>query len=359
MYRLAARKAFHRTLAQIRYVRPVKPGAAQGLLAAAYAQVERDFGMLAPPIALHSPAPQTLAASWLMLRETLVVPGLASRGAKEATAAAVSLANTCPYCASVHAAVLGAVTDGPEAAAIADDHIDAVADPSLRDVAAWARASGQREASGAGEPPFPAEQMPEFAGVVVTFHYLNRMVNIFLGESPLPQNAPARLRGGLMRMTGKMMLALGARSPAAGDALDLLPEAPLPGDLSWASGNPGIAGALARAAAAIEAAGAHAVPGPVRDLVLSQLGAWDGRPRGLSRGWVDDAAATLPPTHRAAARLALLTAMASYQVTPSDIEDFARTEPGDQALVELTSWASMSAARTVSTWLDAPARQRR
>jgi AhpD family alkylhydroperoxidase len=351
MYRATARKAFRRTMAQVRYVRPVKPGAARGLLATAYAQVERDFGMLAPPIALHSPAPETLAASWIMLRETLVVPGLADRAAKEATAAAVSLANTCPYCAGVHAAVLGGVADGPEAAAIANDRIDSVADPGLRDVAAWARASGQREVIAAARPPLPAGQMTELAGVVVTFHYLNRMVNIFLGDSPLPQGTPAGLRGVLMRMTGKMMLALGARSPAAGASLDLLPAAPLPGDLAWAAGIPAIEGAFARAAAAIDAAGARAVPRPVRELVLGELAAWDGLPRGLNRGWADDAVSTLAPAHRGAGRLALLTALASYQVGATDIEEFRRDRPGDEPLIELTSWASMAAARRAGTWL--------
>jgi AhpD family alkylhydroperoxidase len=351
MYHSVAQKAFRRPMAQIRYVRPVKPGAAQDLVAAAYAQVERDFGMLAPPIALHSPAPETLAASWLMLRETLVVPGLASRAAKEAAAAAVSLGNTCPYCSGVHAAVLGAVADTPEAAAIAGDRIDSVADPSLRDVAAWARASGQREVSAAARPPLPAGQMTEVAGVAVTFHYLNRMVNIFLGESPLPRSTPAGLRGVLMRMTGKMMLALGARSPAAGASLDLLPAAVLPADLSWAAGNEAIAGAFARAAAAIEEAGSQAVPEAVRELVLGQIAGWDGAPRGPSRAWADAAVTGLPHAQRPAGRLALLTAFASYQVVPPDIDDYRRDQPGDTSLIQLTSWASMTAARRVGTWL--------
>ncbi len=345
------RRALRRPIAQIRYVEPVRPATAQGLLATAYAQVEHDFGMLAPPIALHSPAPQTLAACWLMLRETLLVPGLASRAAKEATAAAVSLSNTCPYCVAVHAAVLGGVARGPAAAAIASGRIESVTDPGLRDIATWARSSGQRGVSAIHGAPFPAGQIPELAGVAVTFQYLNRMVNIFLGESPLPPGTPAGLSGGLMRLLGKIMLWAGARSPVAGESLGLLPEAPLPGDLSWAAGNPGVAGAFARAAAAIEAAGARAVPQPVRELVRGELAVWNGLPPGLSRGWAGDAVLTLDPQHRPAGRLALLTALASYQVSESDIAEFRQDSPGDQALVELTSWASLAAARRVGAWL--------
>src|SRR5690606_8869078 len=44
-------------LAQVRHVTPVRPRAARGLVAEVYAGLERDFGMLAPPVILHSPVP--------------------------------------------------------------------------------------------------------------------------------------------------------------------------------------------------------------------------------------------------------------------------------------------------------------
>lgn len=72
MNKTLIRKAVRRSLARVRYVTPVPPGAAQGLVAEVYAQAERDFGVLAPPVVLHSPAPSSLAASWLLVRETLV-----------------------------------------------------------------------------------------------------------------------------------------------------------------------------------------------------------------------------------------------------------------------------------------------
>src|SRR5262245_59371351 len=101
------RRALRRSAAQIRYVVPVPPGTATGPVADVYAQMERDFGMLAPPVMLHSPAAGPLAASWVMLREALLATGLADRAAKETVATAVSLGNTCPYCVAVHGAVLG------------------------------------------------------------------------------------------------------------------------------------------------------------------------------------------------------------------------------------------------------------
>src|SRR5260370_8479149 len=89
-------------LTQVRYVSPVRRGAAQGLAGRVYDQVEREFGVLAPSLALFSPAPQVLAASWLMLRETLLVTRKVDRATKEAVATTVSLGNTCPWCVTLH-----------------------------------------------------------------------------------------------------------------------------------------------------------------------------------------------------------------------------------------------------------------
>ena len=93
-----------RSLAQIRYVSPVLPGNAEGVVATVYAQAEKDFGMVAPPVAMHSPSPSALVASWAMLRETLLATGQVDRAAKEVVAASVSVANACPYCVAIHTA---------------------------------------------------------------------------------------------------------------------------------------------------------------------------------------------------------------------------------------------------------------
>jgi len=348
------RTALRGAQAHVRLVSPVRPGAAGELVGRVYAQVERDFGMLAPPVSLHSPAPECLAASWMTLRETLLA-GRVDRAAKEAVAAAVSLGNSCPYCVDVHSATLFGLVRARDAAAVAGDRLDEVADPRVRAVAVWARASGTRERAELAGAPVPAREAPQVIGTAVTFHYLNRMVNVFLAESPLPPAVPAAARGGALRLFGRVMRPAARRGFPSGDALDLLPAAPLPADLGWAAGDGSVAGAFARAAAAIEAAGARSVPAPVRELVAARLDAWDGRPPGLSRSWLEDAVAGLGAADRPAGRLALLTAVASYQVDGAVVDAFRADRPDDRALVELTSWASFAAARRVGRWLRAGA----
>lgn len=331
-----------RTLGQTRYISPVMPGAAEGLVATVYAQAEKDFGMVAPPLALHSPAPPLLAASWAMIRETLVVAGQAGRAEKELVAAGVSVANTCPFCIAVHTAAVQGVVPGLDAGDVASGNLPS---PLLKEISGWARASGLR---GAVQSP-PPGNFAELAGVAVTFQYLNRMVNIFLPDSPLPPLTPKAIGGWVMGMIASAMT---TTTPVPGASLELLPDAQLPAEFSWAAGDARIAATLAGAAAAVEDAAAKVVTTPVRELVADRLRTWDGQPQGPSRAWADEAVAALDKADRPAGLLALLTAFASYQVGKADVAAFRSTvESGDEAVISLTAWASMAVARTIGSWL--------
>jgi hypothetical protein len=249
----------------------------------------------------------------------------------------------------VHSSAVRGLIGGNVSAQVAAGRFGEIADPALRDIATWAASAGQPDAAGPAPVSVPADSFPELAGVAVTFHYLNRMVSIFLPESPLPPLTPKPMGGWVMSMLASAML---ASAPVPGASLDLLPDAPLPAELSWAAGRPHVAGALARAAATIEKAGQDVVPEPVREIVLDRLRGWDGRPPGMDRGWAEKSAAGLTAADRPAGRLALLAAFAPYQVTQDDIREVKSTR--SDALIMLTSWASMAAARAVASSLRAP-----
>ncbi|WP_409181476.1 carboxymuconolactone decarboxylase family protein [Amycolatopsis sp. VS8301801F10] len=293
-------------------------------------QMERDFGLFAPPIALHASSPPVLAAAWAMLRETLL-HGSVPRPVKETLATEISAANSCPYCVEVHGTVLSAVTGGQ---------------PGAGPVAEWARASVRRDTARSAALPGTAAQAPEFLGVAVTFHYLNRMVNVFLEASPLPPSARAGLREGALRALGRSLAGPATAPCRPGEATALLPPAALPGDLAWAAPNPVLADAFARVAAAMEAAGERSVPEPVRAVVLERLREWDGAPPGLGA----ELFARLPAEHEAAGRLALLTAFAPYRIDDGLVARFRATRGTTAALAELTAWAAFAAARTAGSW---------
>ncbi|GAA1548250.1 carboxymuconolactone decarboxylase family protein [Dactylosporangium maewongense] len=341
---LFTRVAGRIALPHIGRVTPVEPSSATGLVGQVYRQVERDFGMLAPPVALHSPAPPVLAAAWTMLRETLLVTGTVPRATKEAVAAAVSAANACPYCVEIHGAALTGLGGGPDAQAIAAGRLDDVADPRLRAIARWARDPVLGAAA-----PFPAAQLPELGGVAVVFHYINRMVSVFLRPSPLPP-LPAFTRRGTLWVAGRMMGAFARREASPGTSLDLLPPAPVPPDLAWA-GQTRIADAFARAGAAVEEAAVPVVPERIRYLLLTRLSEWDGSPPGVSASWADAALAGVPDDEVAVGRLVLLTAQSAYQVGDRAVGAFRDRDPRDASLVAAVSWAALTAARCIGARL--------
>jgi AhpD family alkylhydroperoxidase len=337
-------------LAQTSYVKPVPYSSATGLTADVYRQMQADF-LPIPLLTLHSPAPEVLAGVWSILRETLLA-GAVDRAQKEVVAAVVSKTNECPFCVDAHRLMLEATSDHDAAGAIMRGDYDSIHDPQLHALVQWALTRRTASTSGSLPAPFSPDEAAAIIGTAIAFHYINRMVNVFLGDTLLP--VPSALRGVAGHVVGATAGKRMVRPLQPGSSLRLVPRAKLPDDLSWAAANPAVAGAFAGFAAVVEQAGSAVLPEPVRTLLSERVRAWNGEAMGLSRRWVEEAAAEVQEEHRAAARLALLTALASYQVDASIVEDFRSRYPGDAQLIAATAWASLTAARRASVWFAEP-----
>lgn len=328
---------------QIRRLTPVARADADPTVRAVAAQIERDFGAYVPPFALHAAVPTLLAASWTMLREALVTTHV-DRIRKEAVATAVSRANACTYCVDAHTAALHALGDVATADALARG-ADSV-DPALAPLVAWAAATRTPDDPRLRRPPFAPAEAPELLTIALAFHYVNRMVAIFLTDSPMPV-ASTRLKGWLRRALRPVLSGPLAQRLAPGASLDFLPPAALPDDLAWARPHAVLADALGRAAHAFDAAGAAHVAAPVRALVAARIADWNGVEPPLGRQWLHEAVAPLAEPERPAARLALLAAFAAARVDEATLADCRRTGTDDAALVATTAWASFTTARRV------------
>lgn len=332
----------------VRYIKPVPRGDATGLVAAVYDQAENEFALV-PPITLHSPAPEILAGIWSVTREAFVV-GRAGRLDREAVAAAVSLVNACPFCVEVH----GAMLHGGGRHTLAGELLNRdEAQQSTSPLVQWALATRTRGAAVLASPPFAAADAPHIVGTAITFHFINRMVNVFLDPSPSPVKTPllktafGRIMGALM---GRPLIRINA---APGDSLPLLPNAKLPPEFAWAASKPAIAGALARLSDAVETQGEHAVQPAVREIVTREVERWNGEDPGLSQAWISAALAPLKgDAERVTARLALLTALASYRVDQSIVGAYRRHAPSDASLVAVAAWASLLAVKRLATWVN-------
>jgi AhpD family alkylhydroperoxidase len=333
----------------IRYIQPVAPNSTQGLVARVYPQIKKEFGALVEPFTLHSPSPELLAGAWSACRESLLV-GTVRREIKEAVAATVSRINQCPYCVDAHTIMLNATSAHNAADAIVHQRDDRIRDPDVRSIVKWAAATRSPGAEILLSPPFSQKDAPEIIGTALFFHYVNRMANVLLSNTPLPSNYPL-LKGLFKRMAGWFFSKAIHRSKPLGASLELLPESELPDDLVWAKRSPNIAGAFARFAAVLDTAGRAVIPEDVRDRIVKQVQAWDGKDSGLGRHWVEEAMNGLDEKSKAIGRLVLLTALAPYQVDERVVNAFTTHNIGEDRLISALAWGSFTASRRIGTWL--------
>jgi AhpD family alkylhydroperoxidase len=326
-----------------RYVTPVAPKAADGQVGGVYRQLARDFGLARMPLFMAlSPAPDVLAATWAMLRESLVA-GHASRTDKEVVAIAVSLANQCPFCVSAHTVLLHATGAHRLAETVARG--DTPADPRHARLFAWGTAT---RTPGMTAPPVPSDVAAEHIGTALAFHFINRMVSALLTDDVLP--------GGLQRwrlvrsLAGRVMAGATRRRQPSGRSLPLLTGSPMSETPAWAAGSPsGPAMATAFAALRTAATGGGELLGPqARLAVRDEVEAWDGTHPSLTAGRPSDRLDALPAVDRPGARLALLAAMAPYRVADGDVAEWRSVTSstgtaGDAALVRLLAFGAMTA----------------
>ncbi|HWF10867.1 MAG TPA: hypothetical protein VG297_20505 [Bryobacteraceae bacterium] len=331
---------------QIRYLKSIDYGAAAGLAGAVMQQMETDF-LVGPPLTVHMPHPELMAGLWSLCRECLAARCI-PRTSGDVIAGTVSRLNECPYCFSIHTSMLHSF-DAPELAdAVLADR--PIADEQANALACWAAATLTPGAAILKTPPFTAAQAAQVIGTAICFHYLNRIVNVFL--DPMPGSTVSWLKSPMSRMNGRIMRQrLSSQRLAPGRFLNSDPAIELPAEFRWAAGDANIAGGARRFIAAAEAAGHESVNPSVRSCVLERIQTWNGEAPGLGRGWLEEAVAPLRETLRPSARLALVTALAAYQMDEGIVASFRAIQPRDRDLINTAAWGSYSAARRIASWL--------
>ncbi|MFI7707304.1 carboxymuconolactone decarboxylase family protein [Nonomuraea sp. NPDC049480] len=308
---------------QFRYVRPVPPKAATGRIAQVYAQTADEFGLARLPVFLTlSPSAEVLAATWVMLRESLLT-GDASRTAKEVVALGVSMANRCPFCVAAHTTLLHATGDHRLAEIIAAGGTPD--DPAHARLLAWAKERG------AVPEPFAAE----YIGTALIFHFINRMASALLTENLFPGDLQKfRL---VRRVGGRMLAGAVRRRLRPGASLPLVADLAGRPEPAWAAGTPiGVAYAALRTAAGD---GGTLLGRSARAAVTEAVAAWDGSHPPMGDAWLGG----LPEEDRAGARLALLTALAPYRVTDADVATWRGGSRTDEDLVRLCAFGAITA----------------
>jgi AhpD family alkylhydroperoxidase len=330
----------------MKYITPVKPGAAHGLIADVYKQIKRDFGALVDPFVVHSVLPRLMAAVWSACRESELV-GAVPREVKETVAVTVSRANNVSFCVDAHVVMLHAIRSHRIAQSLSCNRIQRLSGPS-RAAFDWSSATSSSVELGSA---FSESDAAEMIGTAVFFHYMNRVAAVLLDDTPLPSSR-WWLKGFLSRAAGWYFSFAANRPKAPGASLMFLPDAPLPNDMAWAEPNETLAGAWARFAHEIDRLGQAMLPAEARELATAYIGEARGDMNGRARHLVDDVVQRAKPENRGATQLVLLTALAPHQVDDAVVRDFAHPQEEQERLLAAIAWASFTAARRIGARLS-------
>ncbi|MFK5951238.1 MAG: carboxymuconolactone decarboxylase family protein [Methylococcales bacterium] len=302
---------------------------------------------------MFSPSATLLAGVWSIWRESQFAVGKVDRSVTEAISSAVSRLNTCPYCVDTHSGMLHALSEHKVVLALRQNNNDLIQDDKLRRIVEWSQATRDPDAEIISSPPFSHEEAPEIIGTTIVYHFINRMANIFLEPSPLPvPNNWNRTKNIALRVFGATVAKrIVNRKPKPGESLQFIHQSTLPPDLAWAGYNDDISAAFAAFSSMIEKSGQEALTEAGRSLIQQRIQSWQGEDMGLSKVWANDILENFTDEDKSAGELALLTALAPHQINKNIISQFRSVHPSDEALLNITAWASFSAARRIGEWL--------
>ncbi len=296
-----------------------------------------DFGMIPPPLSIHKVDSDLFSASWACLRETLVV-GRVPRYFKEAVASGASEANRCPYCVGAHSMMFDIYKPPAKKQPTVDDPFRSLDPEKLK---MWAR-SWNLSKNDQISPPFPKKIQSEIIGTAVYFHYLTRMVAIYLGDSFIPKYVKWTVP--LMMSFMRMCMGLNdKRSKNLGTSQ--LPNVPMDGGPDWADQD-NIRIAFSQFQTVTDSKITKILSGSMMDFIKSFLSKWQGFDPGLSASWVMpymEKLSKLDAKEEQLARYMLWVIGSPYMIVDEEKKSLEKIM-GNTDLFIATAWVSLRAA---------------
>ena len=280
-------------------------------------------------------------------RESELV-GNVPREIKEAIAACISQLNQCSYCVDAHTIMLTAKGEKQTAQQITKEQYQNIKNPKIRKIVEWALASLSPDSEIIKNPPFKAEEAPEIIGTAVFYHYINPLVTVYLGKTPLPLPV---LKTPMKKIASRLFKKAVNRQKTPGTSLSLLPERNLPTSFTWAKGDPNVAGAYARFAAVIKNMEKTYVPLLTRKTITQHVKEWPRNKQQNKIQWMKEKTAKMDSLAEIATKLALLIINQPYRINEEIINSFQNSSSQKNQLLAITTWASFTKATKIGTWL--------
>ncbi|MDX1684238.1 MAG: carboxymuconolactone decarboxylase family protein, partial [Saprospiraceae bacterium] len=303
-----------------------------------YDAMIKDY-VLGPPFMLHAVNPPLMSASWILVRESLIVKGHVNRLTKEAIAGGVAISNQCPFCVEAHINMSGGKTS--------------YEDRRLFD---WSKHHYDVDHEIIKNPPFGKEEAPEILGTVLAFHYINRMVSAFVTDYPLPlPDFLAFMKpviSSFFKMTASKNLINVRAQP--GEFPEKLPMKGISAQFAWSLRSPYIGTSFTSFNYIIAQHGQHVIPDNVRQRTIEFFQNWNGEQYGVSNQWLIQATEGFSDVNREIAQLVLLSGIQAYKISEARLFKLRNMGISDHDLVTITAWGAWQAVKKINSWISTP-----
>jgi AhpD family alkylhydroperoxidase len=331
----------------MKYISPIKASKAKGLVDQVYSQVKQDFGQIVEPFTLHSPLPKLLAGVWMTSRESELV-GIVPREEKEAIAACISQLNRCPYCIDAHTIMLRATGNKKAAKQITKQNYQNIQNKNIQKIIKWALSTLNPNSPLIQNPPFSTNQAPEIIGTALFYHYINPLVTIFLGKTPLPLPF---LKNQMKQIATQLFKKAVKKQKKSGLSLSLLPIPKLPKEYLWAKASANISEAYSKFTNQIKEIEKKYIISQTKETISNYIKNWNPQTLPSNLEWIEINTKTLHPKIKASTSLALLTIEAPHKITKNNINSFQKYYPDQRQLLAIIAWASFTKAIKIGSWL--------
>jgi alkylhydroperoxidase family enzyme len=280
-----------------------------------------------------------MEAAWSLVRETLIVNGKIDRITKEAIAGAVSTSNKCPFCVAAHIEMSGGkVITGRE------------------QLSKWSTSHYTPNAPIILDPPFSNDEAPEIIGTAMAFHYINRMVSVFLIDFPLP--LPEFLAWMKPHITAFFNLAAAGNITKVvakpGTSLDWVSGDLRKAKFTWAEPNTHILkcfNGFDKLIGEIEVKGNGDSAMEAASKYIEQ---WNGEFPDLGNQWLVSAIESLSEKNLVLAQFILLVALQTNKISEELISTLKKYQLTDKELLTYAAWGAWKAARKIGERIGRP-----
>lgn len=318
-------------------------------------QINRDFGLVGP-LTLSTPSLRIHAIRWATARESFVVESNIKRVTKEIVAAGIAQINKCPYCEDVHGTSISSTGDNETSKAIANGTWESLKDERTKAIIEWSLNTRNPTAKIIKNPPFSIDEAPEIIGTALVFHSTNRLVSLFLEESPLPSFLSTKLmKKTALKIASKTLFkSMVMKKASAGESLQFIQDYKIPKSVERSNAVPSFSKVLIAEEILLNEIEKEIIPQKIVALFKEKVNNWEGEEMPLGRGWLSELTNGLNKDEIPIANLIFLSAFSPHTIIKNDINKFRKINPTDKDLVEICFWSIQILTNKISDWLTKP-----